>query len=56
MRSRDFTKAIEALIERQGGESFVALALGELGITYIDEVTHHAFFLQRCVALWEESL
>jgi hypothetical protein len=54
---RAFEVLVGALVESQGGETFAALALDELGITYIDEVpvSHQEFFLGRCAALWEES-
>jgi hypothetical protein len=56
MRLATFLSRVEALIESQGGEEFVALALDELGITYVDDVTvaHRSFFVGRCIALWEE--
>lgn len=44
------------LVERQGGERFLALALGEFGHTYVDELpsTSREFFIGRCLALEEE--
>ena len=53
----DFESEVEVLVEAQAGEEFVSLGLAELGLTYVDEIPtrHRAFFLARCVALWEES-
>ena len=57
MTEPDFIRAMEALVESQGSERFAALALDELGITYVDEVEkdHRQFILRRVVALWEEA-
>jgi len=56
MTKGTFIKELKVLVERQGDETFIALALGELELEFVDEVEHQEFFLKRCAALWEESL
>jgi hypothetical protein len=51
-----FMSRLSDLVERQGGERFLALALGEFGHTYVDELpsASREFFIGRCLALEEE--
>jgi hypothetical protein len=53
----DFIEELNLLVESQGGETFIALALAEFELEFVDEIPakHRAFFTRRCVALWEES-
>jgi hypothetical protein len=53
----DFIEELNLLVESQGGEHFLSLALAEFELEYVDEIParHHLFFIRRCVALWEES-
>ena len=50
--------SIEALVEHQGTEKYVALVLDELGLDFVDDVPVQlaAYFTARCVALFEEDL
>lgn len=50
-----YAHQLQALVESQGTTLYVSLALDELGLTKIQEVTHRDHFVRRCVALREES-
>jgi hypothetical protein len=57
MGGLSFIEELRLLVESQGGETFIALALAEFELEYVDDIPakHRAFFIRRCVALWEES-
>ena len=46
---------VRALIESQGTTAFVALALEELGLTFVEDVVFGEFFIGRVQALYEEN-
>jgi len=50
-----FTEQLQDLVRAQGTTLFVSLALDELGLTSVQQVTHREHFVRRCVALWEEA-
>ena len=55
--SSTFLVEAEALVERQGDEYWLALALVEIGVEYVEDVPEqqHAWVLGRTQALWEED-
>ncbi len=57
MTHNTFRAKVEKVIESQGDETFVALALDDLHLTFIEDVPKdkQEFFLGRCAALWEEA-
>lgn len=57
MKPTTFRAKVEALIEGQGDETFIALALDDLHLTFIEDVpkAQREFFLGRCAALFEEA-
>ena len=58
MSTGRFLSELMALVESQGDEHFIHLALGELGLTYADEVPPNSrlFFIERVKALFAEAL
>ena len=53
----DAADVVEDLVEGQGTEHYVALALDEVGAEYVEDVLpeHALYFIARCVALYEEN-
>ena len=46
---------LQEVVESQGTTLYVSLALDELGLTTVQEVTHREHFVRRVTALWEEA-
>ena len=55
--SDQFITKLEDLVERQGEETFLALALHEVGHQYVQDVMpeQYTWIIQRTIALWEEE-
>ena len=56
MQRRTFIKRAHELVDSHGGEQFLAVAVDELGIEYVEDVPAalFAFVLARAQALYEE--
>lgn len=50
-----FAESVREIVERQGTTLYVSLALGELGLKTVQQVTHVEHFLRRVAALEEEN-
>ena len=50
-----FVDELNKLVEDQGTTLYVSLALGELGLTNINQVQHQQNFVARVVALFQED-
>ena len=55
MGCKAFVAEVKKLIERQKTTAYVALALEELNLKYVEDVISRSFFLGRCLALQEEN-
>lgn len=52
-----FLAEVEALVDGQGDELWIALALVEINVEYVEDVPkkRREWVLGRCRALWEED-
>ena len=57
MKPSMFLAEVERLVESQGDEHWIALALAELQLMYVEDVPteRHEWVLGRTRALWEED-